>query len=486
MALTSIIDVSNKNPGAYLKVVLGAGISSAGAMLYKVLLTGNKLAAGSAVLNQPYLITDEDQAKTLFGQGSELHRMIRAFLKKSKYGLFYAMATIESVGVKASGTLVFASNASSSGSVRVHIGDYTVEVPVASGDTPTTVAAAVSAAITAHSDAPATSAPSVGTVTVTAKQNGLRGNFIYLWAEMVGVGTMTVTPPAARYLTAGATADDPQTMLDALAGADRFHLIVAPFSDSTQLAKYKTSINTFADPVTAKRGRVVFGSLDTLANTITLATTLNEPRMQCGWHYNGRNTPAELASVLAADLQLAYSSNRAANTDGDVLTGLLPQDVVADRPITSEILSALNNGITPFGVNGTDVTLIRSITCRSRDSANNASYTVLDSHKVEVPDYVADLLQSGWLSTFKGFKLGVDIEGEVPPPGVATADSTKSWAASVIEPLDNDLIENFATTTLPGMIFERDGSADGRVNARIPLDVIEHFHQFAGEIRQVG
>jgi phage tail sheath gpL-like len=303
---------------------------------------------------------------------------------------------------------------------------------------------------------------------------------------MVGVTGMTVTPPAARYLTAGATSDDPQTLLDSLAGADRYHAIVAPYSDATQLAKYKTTIVSFSDPVTAKRGRVLFGSLDTLANCTTLATTLNEARMQCGWHYNGRHTPAELASTLAAVLQLKVSNKRASNTDGDVLTGLLPQDVVADRPTTSEIISSLNNGITPFGVNGTDVTIIRSITTRSKDSAGNPSYSVLDTHKVEVPDYVADLLATSFPSEFDDFTLGVDVEGEMPPPGVATPETVKNWAARIIAPLDNTQIVNFESTTLAGMIFEADGQTDGRVNGLIPIDVIEIFHQFAGEVRQVG
>jgi hypothetical protein len=37
-----------------------------------------------------------------------------------------------------------------------------------------------------------------------------------------------------------------------------------------------------------------------------------------------------------------------------------------------------------------------------------------------------------------------------------------------------------------GSTFERNEVANGRVDAVIPIDVIELFHQFAADVRQVG
>ena len=105
---------------------------------------------------------------------------------------------------------------------------------------------------------------------------------------------------------------------------------------------------------------------------------------------------------------------------------------------------------------------------------------------MDVADFIADTLQDGWPDRFPNFKLGVDIEGEVPPPGVATANTTRDWCVEVLGKFDNNLIENFDTETVPNMVFERSTAAKGRVDAVIPIDVIELFHQFAADVRQVG
>ncbi len=99
---------------------------------------------------------------------------------------------------------------------------------------------------------------------------------------------------------------------------------------------------------------------------------------------------------------------------------------------------------------------------------------------------VADTLEENWAAAFPGFKLGVDIEGEVPPPGVATANTTRAWALGLLAPFENDLLENFSSVTVAGSLFERNETAKGRIDAVIPIDVIELFHQFAADVRQQG
>jgi phage tail sheath gpL-like len=84
---------SRKTPGVYLAVVLGGVATSAGAVAKKILLLGNRISAaltgasptfstpaGTQGDADPVDVYSADDAKTMFGQGSELHRMaLRVF-----------------------------------------------------------------------------------------------------------------------------------------------------------------------------------------------------------------------------------------------------------------------------------------------------------------------------------------------------------------------------------------------------------------------
>ena len=85
-------------------------------------------------------------------------------------------------------------------------------------------------------------------------------------------------------------------------------------------------------------------------------------------------------------------------------------------------------------------------------------------------------------------KVGVliDIEGEAPPPGTASANTIKLWVLDLLSQYDNRLIENYNSTTKDGIQVARNKVAKGRVDAVIPLDIIELLHQFTADVRQVN
>lgn len=490
MALSSILAAANKVPGTYLRVSLGVGVRSSGTSPRHLVLFGNKTASGTMDLAKEYDCFSEDDARTLAGAGSELFWLVKAAVDAYPGVALKIIAVTESAGTAATGTIVVGGAATSSGTIAVSVLGEEIEVPYASGDAPTAVGAAIAAAVNAKPDWPLTAAAVTGTVTGTARHRGPRGNFIPVRARILSGTGLTVTPPATGYLTSGATSDDPQAALDVIAAVRRNYL-VAPYIDATQLAKFKTHVDAEDEPEVGHRKQLVFGSIDTLANTTTLATGLNLARAQCAWQEKADATPGMLAAAVAARRAAREASDAGYNFDGEILPGLRPHYNSADLPTNSELISALNNGITPLSSTPSgEVFIVRSITTKSQDATAKPDYRVLDTAKVTVADEIADRYELAFADRWKGFKASVDpAEGEVAPPNVVTPAMCDDLAYEIlIAAEENDgLLESGSVERRKGEIFhELSTTSPGRFNGTIPLDVIEGAHQFATDVRQIG
>lgn len=498
-ALSSIISTSDKTPGAFLKVSLGVGAQSAAAAPIKVLVAGNKTSAGSKAAASISLVSSPDDAVAYYGQGSELHRMIRNVLRAYKGATVYGGIIAESAGTAASTTIVFSGTATAAGTVEVYVCGERVVASFASGDTATTVGAAVATAINNNGDLPVTAANVSGTVTVTAKHKGPRGNRIRVYNTITSGHGYTHTPTDA-YLSSGATSDSPSNLLDA-AAASRYHVVVAPYDDATNVGSFKAAIAASADPLEGKRGVYVFASQDTLANAITLVTTINDARGRGLWHYNSDVPPAELAASWAGTYAAGLEKDAATNYDGVQVLAAKAQRTATDRPIASEITSALNNGITPIKVLADESTcvVVRAITTRSKDSGGLPDYRTLDVHQVDAIDAVADQLASDWVAfAASNPKLGSDPDDatSMPAPGIATEKTIKDWAYGILKRFDAEDAEGSAGSlgrylvdvevNAANLVVEADAIAEGRVNLSIPCDAVKLLHQAAIDVRQIG
>lgn len=487
-SITPVIDASIKVPGIYIEVALGVGVQSASDIPMKGCLYGNKTSSGSQAVATVVQVFDEDQARTLFGAGSELFLMCRAFLKTNPNAQLWATVITESAGTAASLTLTYTGPSTVAGSQSVTCLGETVSVSIASGTADTAVATAVAALINAQTDWPVTAAAVGAVVTVTAKHKGPRGNAIALRATSSTTG-VTVTPGAGTgYLGSGATSDTPQTALDNNAPI-RFDYHVAPYDDATNLTIFETHVDTYSGPTHGKRQRVIAAHTGTVSAVQTVSASWNAVRGQFVHLEDADDTPAMLAAMMCATRILYESRNRAANMDNYALPYAKPQNDSADIPTNSELTSLLNNGVTPLMTTADGkVVIVRSITNRHKDTAGNLNYSVLDSHKVVVPDYAADVLSVRFIGEWPNMLLkDDDASGKPPPENTATPRLLKDWSIGVMRQLENEegILEN-VTANVPRMIFQKASSPDGRVNARIPIDVVEQLHQLGIQLRQEG
>jgi phage tail sheath gpL-like len=492
MTITSVLDTSNRIPGSYIEVQLGVGISSAGDAPRKVLLCGHETSAGSATADTPVAVYSEADAVDLFGQGSELHLMVRSALRAYRGVTLFAVPLAEpGAGTAASdATLIFSSGPSTAdGSVTLYIRGERIDVAIPSGSSATVAGGLVADAINDLPDLPVTASNGAGTVTVTAKTKGTRGNNISIRSSGTATG-LAIAHGSPRYLASGATVDTITTALAAI-DPERYHLIAVAHDDAVTVGLWKTHVNDNAAPTEGRRQQVVCGTKDTLANAITLATGINAARVQVAWHYNADDEPSVVAAAVAstrAGLEGADPAAPMSQPHGTVLGGLRPQYATADRPISSELKSALDNGITPVSLdNAGNAYILRSVTSRSQDTTGAPNYAVLDTSKVTVPDYVADQLESWWSSFVQvaGKLAPDDADGEPPPPGVATPSTIKDGIYAELKALEPQMLVN-VDLQLPNLVVEIAASPDGRVNALIPCDVVEGAYQFAAGVQQVG
>lgn len=490
-------------PGVYASVQFAQGQASSGTTNYTAVLLGNRLSTGTAQDDgyvygpdtQTQLLSEAD-AITLFGAGSELHAMWRRFNAVNKTTSLYAVCVKESSGSQATGTIVITGPATVSATVRVFVGTYAIDTGVVSGDTATIIGTNIVSNINALSWLQVT-ASGTSTVTLTAKQKGLRGNDIGFQAQVLGSSTgVSVTSTNNTRLSGGTTQDSNTNALATIANT-RFYYQVSAAHDASQWGSLATQIDSNASPIIGIRCRSVAGSIDTLANTITLSTGVNSARDEIIWQQNSDFTPAELAANNAAIYALqeqTLSADHGMNFDGfgnDSVTSAswfvpAPRDgTVVTR---ASVKSALLNGITPLGVSRPGKSfLVKRVTSRSLSGAV-ADYRIRDAHKVTVCDFFTDDVIVAASLGFSGKVVGNDPgPGQVPPGSlVVTPRVFKSLISGlVVKYGNNSLLQNVAAI-LAATVVVKETSPPTRISALIPLQPIDILDQVGVVVNQVA
>ncbi|TMV47074.1 phage tail protein, partial [Thioclava sp. BHET1] len=158
--------VSNRVPGFYAEI--NPSLANTATINQNSLLIGPMLSAGSAVANEPVLVSGADPDE-LFGPGSILALMVKQYVASDPFGTLYALPVADDgAAVKASSKLTFTGNANAAGVVSLYVAGTLISTAVALGDTAAAVATNVAAKINATAGLPVSATDDAAAVTITA------------------------------------------------------------------------------------------------------------------------------------------------------------------------------------------------------------------------------------------------------------------------------------------------------------------------------
>jgi len=540
LAVPTGYDPNSPAPFFGVAVRLGVG-GRAVAAARKILVIGNMIAsaitrstitasdgssnafasvlAGTATVATPTAVASADDADTLFGQGSEVALMCRAiFAQRASADITVCAVAEGTTPTAATATLVFTNNAGSAGVARLVIsGQQVPEVAIASGATPTNIAADIAIAINRAGNLPCIAAVSSGTLTITAKQGGLRGNSLGIQIELTTTttamtlngGSSSTTIQRGRF-TGGLVADVVTNALAAVATGEYF--IVAAQEDTTNAALIKTHLATYSGIAERKRQQCVMGlKTQSVATAVTFGQTVNATRIQIVYQRDTGSSAVDpwtpstgvlAASVAAARLygdgvignggtvrgEIAYPAQ---NLDGVQLGGVPSQRIAACAFLATEITQLLNAGITPLApsiANPGQSQVVKSITSYCLDANGSLTRAVHDTSCVTVSDHVADLVENAVIADYPNKNIAPDPDPFLAPPtaDVIYPSMVLSTVVRVLRRAESDGLLIDVEDNLAGVQVEQHATTRTLIVGVIPTRVIPHFHQFAGELQQLA
>lgn len=444
---------------------------------YKALILGQKLAAGTATADVAVAVTSKAQAKTLFGAGSMLYNMVKAWLdNNSTTELFVIPQADNGAGVAATATLAFAGPASGAGTINLYLAGKIYQVAVASGDTATTIGAAVAAAITADADAICTAASVTGTVTLTFKHKGLIGNeldvrFNYYQGEVFPTGVSCVITGFA-----GGTANPTLTAAISAMAEVQYDVIVLPYTDAANLLSLETELEDRWGPLRQNDGLAFSAKNADYSGLTSLGNSRNSKHISIIEAYKEPTPVYEKAAAYGATAAFDLNIDPARPLQTLPLVNILPA-AQEDRFITSERNLLLFNGIsTSYVDSGGVVRIERAITTYKTNPIGAVDVSYLNVETLKTLSYIRYDFRNYIQTKYPRHKLADDTVRVAPGQAIMTPKLGKAEAVAKFKEWQDDLglVEGFDQFKAD-LIVERNATDRDRLDWYLSPDLINQL-----------
>jgi phage tail sheath gpL-like len=229
--------------------------------------------------------------------------MVRGFRQNNKVTQLDAIALSDNgAGVASTGIFTFTGPATATGTLTIVVGskiNHSYDIAVTSGDTATTIGAALAAAINADTKSQVSAANVTGAVTITAKNKGTEGNFI----SMRVIGSVAGVAVALTAMNAGATNPSLTGLFDVVDGL-RYQTVVIPqsYGTSTLTGLLEPRFNVDGEVLD---GVGVISATDTFSNTLATANALNSKNLVLLANKKANDATFKGSSLLEFDAVVA-------------------------------------------------------------------------------------------------------------------------------------------------------------------------------------
>jgi phage tail sheath gpL-like len=452
----------------------------------RTLLVGQKLVAGASPANTLQLTARTDEAKSLFGVGSMLARMHEIYRQNDPFGEVWCIALDDpGAGVAATGSFAITGTATKAGTLNAYVGSQRVQIGVASGDTAATLATALAAAINANVDLPVTAAAATGTVTLTARHKGALGNDLLLQMNYYGAAGGESTPAGLTVTVnamSGGTTSPALTGAVAAMGDEEFDFIISPYSDTTSLDLWRTTMNDSSGRWAWNRqiyGHVYSAQRGTFSALQAAGVLRNDQHTTIAGFETLVPSPAwEYAAAYGARNAVYINADPARPTQTGELVGILPAPA-GNRFVQTERQTLLSSGIATSFVSGGVVRIERAITTYQKNLWNQADPSYLDSETLHQLAAILRRLRNAITTKYPRHKLADDgtqfgAGAAIVTPSVIRGELLAQYAAME----DEGLVEN-AKAFAANLIVERAANDPNRLNVLLPPDLVNQLRVFA-------
>lgn len=450
---------------------------------YKVLVLAPKIAAGTAVVNVPVLVSNVNDAIAKFGAGSVMADMVEKYLDNNSSTPLYCLPVLDNAaGVAATGTITLAGAPTEAGTIAFRIGGRSFKLPVSLTSTPTTLATALAALVNADARSLVTASAAIGVVTLTMKNKGVFGNELglsdsHFEGEVIPAG-VTVTYAA---MSGGATNPDLASAIASIGDA-QYILMTSPFTDAESLLAIETELNRRFGPLAANDGFHVVGKRAGYSALVTLGSGRNS-QFTTIVSTEGPNSPWQWAAAEVAQLAFSAANDPARPFQTLVLTNILAPKS-AQRFTLEERNILVENGISTYFVDaGGNVNMETMVTTYKVNSfgSPDESYKYLNTPLTL--SYLRFDLKATITSKFPRVKLAKNGTQVAPGQAIVTPNDIKAEIIAKFRDWESrGLVENFDLFKT-NLIVEINALNPNRVDILLPPDLVNQLIVVAAKIQ---
>ena len=473
------VPAGQKVPFLYAEFDNSQAVQGAGVQPVRAALIGQKLAAGTAVANTKILITSYAQAVTLFGAGSMLALMVKAYRDNNNVNEMYAIPLADAgSSVAATGSVTFSGSVTKAGVLNFYIAKQKASIAVAVGDTLSDIVIAMAAAINATGNSFPLSAaqnnPTNEQLDLTAKNKGTVGNsidlrFNYTTGDALPAGlSVSITDMAD-----GAGDPDIQDAIDVL-GDDQTLLIGGAYSDASNLTAMETELLNRFGPMLQNDGYYITAARGTVSDLNTLGNSRNSQFTAIRAHV-GPSSPYERVAATIGVVAAAAQIDPARPFQTLQLVGIGAE--TDDESFSMEERNILlNNGIGTDKKSAGDIIRIeRVITTYKENPAGADDISYYDLNTLLTLSYLRYDFRNFWLSKYPRHKLANDGTQFAAGQAVMTPKVAKAEAVNRFRLWENNgLVENIDSFK-ENLIVERNNQDPNRLDFLLPPDVINQL-----------
>lgn len=476
----------NTIPGNLVAPIVTFEVNSGGQFenSSRLLLIGFALAGATMAANTPIICPTASEGRRLAGAGSMLDDMVRIARRNAPAQEMW-IASVAPVGTAEVRTITVNSVPANGGYGVLEIAGEQIGITIAAGDTPTTVAAALRNKINAYynpfseASLPFTATAAAAVVTITARQAGAHSSLVDVSIPVLDGSNAFGSNIAMQITTAGAGNPDLSGVLGSL-GDDAFDWIVSPFSDATNVGRYRALLGDVSGRWAWNRqiyGHVFYPFTGTLSEVTTHTLAIDDRHVSVIPYPAAASIPhpswmwaAAIVARIVPWLSDGATGNVSRNQTGLSVEGLAPP---RDRTKWYDYAtrdSLIRSGASTWKVDTAGRVLVDKIITMQRTTNGVTDTTFRDIQKIGQIIYALRKFRTH-LTIEHGQKAIADDN----PGNVQAVSTPRDIAATFMhtyqEMVLTGVLEN-AVTAAQQLRVERNGDNPNRVDIYAPLDMV--------------